>query len=119
MTTRARTEKACTQLTVSIAANTCESEVIDFRRYSNMLLHMPAAWTAANIGFKVSTTKTGTFIPLYQDATLIQVQNCTVSLAFVAPSQVAYGRYVRLWSQSSGSDVDQGADRSILLELSS
>ena len=45
--------------TVSMATNL--SLVINKSRYRNMLIFMPATWTAADITFAVSSTKTGTF----------------------------------------------------------
>ena len=49
-------------LTVTMATNL--SIVIDKSHYKNILIFMPATWTAADITFAVSNTKTGTFSKL-------------------------------------------------------
>ncbi len=50
-------------LTVTMA-NNVPSIVIDKSHYKNMLIIMPATWTAADITFTVSSTKTGSFSKL-------------------------------------------------------
>ena len=95
------------------------SQEVDFREYSMMVIHMPAAWTAAFIGFTVSTTTGGTFLPLYdEDGNLVQTATAAVSTAIAAPPELAGCRFVKLWSQDgAGANVAQGGDRVMLLDL--
>ena len=53
--------------TVTIANGAALADAIDMRRYSFLIVHMPAAWTAASIGFHVSDSLGGTYEPLYGD----------------------------------------------------
>lgn len=92
---------------------------IDFQEYSMMVIHMPAVWTAANIGFHVSTTTGGTFIPLYDDnGNLVQTAAAVISTAIAAPAELAGCRFVKLWSQDgAGANTNQGGDRVMALDL--
>lgn len=95
------------------------SEEIDFREYTMMVIHMPAAWTAAFIGFHVSTTTGGTFLPLFDEhGNYVQTATAVISTAISAPAELAGCRFVKLWSQDgAGANVAQGAERTLLLDL--
>ena len=92
---------------------------IDFRSFSMMTIHMPAAWTPASMGFKVSTESGGTFIPLYdENGNLVQITSPAVDKAYVAPAELAAVRFVKLWSQNgSGTNTNQGAARTLEVDL--
>lgn len=94
------------------------TEIIDMRDYSLLLVHMPAAWTSASIGFKVSSESAGTFLPLYDDnGTLVQIDSPAVDCAYSAPPEVAVCRFVKLWSQDgSASNTNQGAARALIVD---
>lgn len=105
--------------TVTIANGASQSGVIDLRYYTMMIIHMPAAWTAADIGFQVSTAEGGTYLPLYDDlGNIVMVDGPAVSRCYQAPPEIAGCAYVRLWSQNgAGVSVNQGAQRSITVFL--
>jgi len=106
-------------VTLTIAEGAALSDVLDFRFYAQGVVHMPDAWTAASIGFKVSPTPTGTFLPLYDAAgTLVEVTPA-VDKAYLLPAGVAGAGYVKLWSQTEGSDVVQVAAASLALFVKS
>lgn len=92
---------------------------IDMRPYAQMIIRMPAAWTAASIGFKVAEAADGTFLPLYDDdGNLVQIDSPSVSQAYVAPAPLGAGHFVKLWSQNgSGTNVAQGDDRTLGIDL--
>lgn len=94
---------------VTIAASANLSEAFDFRLYSMLTVHMPAAWTPASIGFKVATEEAGTFIPLYDDnGGLVQIDAPAVSKAYTAPPEFANVRWAKLWSQDgAGANTNQ------------
>jgi hypothetical protein len=108
-----------TTVDVTIANGASLSQAIDFRQFSLMTVRMPATWTAASIGFKVSDTAGGTFSPLYDDGgSLVQISSPTANNAYVAPAEVAAGHWVKLWSQNgSGSDTNQAAARTLAVDL--
>jgi hypothetical protein len=92
---------------------------IEMRAFSQMVVHMPAAWTAASIGFKVSNDENGTFLPLYDDdGNLVQIDSPSASQAYVAPAALAAAHWVKLWSQNgSGTNTAQAADRTFTVDL--
>ena len=96
-------------------------QAIRMRNYAYLGVIMPALWTAASLGFKVSNTSNGTFVALYdQDGVLVQIDSPSAALAYVAPPEVAAWNYVKLWSQDgAASDEAQAADRIFLVGLKS
>jgi len=108
-------------VTVTIVNGKALSNAFDFSYLTMGVLHMPSAWTAASIGFKVSSESGGTFQPLYdQDGGLVQISSPAAGKAYALPAELAGAMYVKLWSQNgSGTDTNQGAERSIVLDLKS
>ncbi len=109
------------QVVAVIPNATAISQAIDMRPYVMGLVHMPAVWTAASIGFKVSPTEGGTFVALYdKNAVLVQVSSPLINLSYVFPAEVAGCLWIKLWSQDgSASDTNQGAERSLKVDLKS
>jgi hypothetical protein len=107
--------------TVTIAISGNLSGAIDMRRYSMLIVHMPAAWTAASIGFKVSSSDAGTFQALYDDdGDLVQIDSPAASASYQANAEVAGAHWVKLWSQNgSGTNTAQAAARTLVLDLKS
>jgi len=95
------------------------STVIPWSEYTGAVIHMPAAWTSASIGFTVSSTADGTFLPLYDDdGTLVQIDAPAVDCAYNCPPELFAARFVKLWSQNgSGTLTAQGAARTIVVDL--
>jgi len=108
-----------TTATVYILNGAAVSGEIDMRLYTMLIVHMPAAWTAASLGFQVSPTSGGTFQPLYDDlGNLVQIAGSTTSRSYQAPPELAGCRYVKLWSQNgTGTNTNQAADRAIGVSL--
>jgi len=94
------------------------TEIIDMRDESMLVVHMPAAWTSASIGFKVSSQAAGTFLPLYDDnGNLVQIDSPAVDCAYVAPADVAACRFVKLWSQDgAAANTNQNAARVLIVD---
>ena len=107
--------------TVTIAATAHLSNPIDFRSFAGGIIHMPAAWTAASIGFHVSSTVDGTFLPLFDDDdTLVQIDSAAVDQAYQINDEVFGAHYVKLWSQDgSEGDTAQAAARTLIVDLKS
>lgn len=105
---------------VTIPNGTALSNIIDFREYAYAIVHMPAVWTAADIGFQVSSELDGTFLPLYDDAgALVEISSPAVDQAHAVPVEVLAARFVKLWSQNAGVDANQGAARSLIIDMKS
>ena len=125
MTQQVRQTRAFTHQLVSIVDNTCESAPIDVRAFHTMQVHIPAAWTAAVLGVKVSPVKDTTFKPLYvmpyrHTVPLIRPEICSVTAGQVYqfPAGIAGSGFIRLWSGDGvGGDEDQTADRVLGVSL--
>jgi hypothetical protein len=105
----------------SIPINTAISTVICMADYSGGSVITPAAWTAANIGFKVCDTGAGTFVPLRdQTGNLVQITGVQASEAdaYPLPDELFGCLYFELWScTAAGADTNQGAARSLTVVL--
>lgn len=125
MTTEITQTRAFTHLLVTIVDSTCESEPIDVRPFHTMQVHIPAGWTAAALGIKVSPVENTTFKPLYvlpyrHSTPIIRPEICSVSPNTVYQFQpgVAGSGFVRLWSNDgAGVNEDQAADRVLGVSL--
>jgi len=93
-----------------------------FRFYPNFagLLHMPATWTAADIGFLVSASSDGTYQPLYDRlGNLVVISGPVADRAYNLPSELTGSLFVKLWSNTAGVNEAQGGDRQFALDLKS
>lgn len=110
---------------VTIASGAALSDAFDMRPYSGGVLQMPAAWTAAYIGFKVYHEATGTYLPLYDDnGALVLIGDTdgptqpTADNAYALPPALFGAHLVKLWSQDgAGVDANQGADADFVIAL--
>ena len=106
---------------VTIAAGGNLSNAIDFSKMTMMTFRMPAVWTAASIGFKVSASESGVFLPMYDDAgDLVQIDNPLINRSYSSPPALSVAHWVKLWSQNgTGTNTAQGAARTISVDLKS
>ena len=102
-----------------IASGASLSGAIDMRKLTMGVLHMPAAWTAASIGFHVCSTQGGSFQPLYdKNGSLVQISSPAAACAYVLPADLAGCHWIKLWSQDgAGSGANQAAARSFTLDM--
>ena len=92
---------------MTIANAAALSDAFDMRDYAGGNLYMPAAWTAASIGFHIAKDLGGTYIPLYDQA-------------YNLPKDLFACSFVKLWSQDgAASGTNQAAARTIIIELKS
>lgn len=114
--TRGNTQKALT-----IANGAAITDALPMLRHTDGILLMPAAWTAASVGFQFSNAETGTYYKLYdRDGNLVQIDSPAAANAYALPAEVFTAPWVKLWSQDgSGSDENQGAARTLTLLLKS
>ena len=104
-------------LTATIANGAALSDAIQLSGHQLAAIQMPAAWTAASIGFHVSHDGV-TYVPLYKQdgSTLVAITLPTADKAFGLDDGIvdlAPWNYVKLWSQTGGAGVNQGAERII------
>jgi hypothetical protein len=109
---------------ITILSGEAESETLDFGNYAGGMVLVPSAWTAANIGFKVSRLNNGTYNILRDDIGVpVQISTILTSGArwYTLPSELYGAKFVRLWSKSTVSatetDTNQGAERELELLL--
>ena len=106
---------------MTIANAAALSDAFDMRDYAGGNLYMPAAWTAASIGFHIAVDKAGTYYPFYDNtATIVEIAGPAVDQAYTLPKELFAAQFVKLWSQDgAGSGTNQGAARTIVVELKS
>ena len=111
-------ERGHTSVTLTIAPSGNESTPLATHQYAGGIVHMPAAWTSASLGFKVASEVTGTFLPLYDEyGSLVQITP-SASRAYNLPEAIFAARYIKLWSQNgSGTNTAQEAARSLIVDL--
>ena len=114
-----RIERQFTQQTVTIASGAHHSDEFYFAPYTFLSVEMPSAWDSADIGFEVSRTSGGTFVPLYDEhGNVVRIDGPSTDQMHSAPAEVAGQMYVRLWSEDgSGGDTNQTADRELGLVM--
>lgn len=109
-----------TTKTAVIAESGSLSGEVDLEGYSISHIVMPAAWTAANITFAVSTTTGGTFVPLYDESGSEVTSVVAASGAYAQDANAGklFGiRYIKLRSGTNASAVTQTAARTLTLLL--
>jgi len=113
--------RGTTSKSLTIANGEAVTEAFEMANHAGGIVLMPAAWTAASIGFQISTTAGGTFYPLYDsDGSLVEISSPAVDNAYSIPAEVFGAAWVKLWSQDgAASDTNQGAERTIGVILKS
>jgi hypothetical protein len=112
-------------MSVTIPSGAALSEALDIRSYEKGYIILPSAWTAANIGFQVSTGNEDTFVILRAEgsANPLQITNLptAASRAFTLPAELFSVPFIKLWSKSTTAatetDTNQAADRLIEVNL--
>jgi hypothetical protein len=101
-----------TVLTVTIADNAAISGAFQLTPFFGGIVIAPAAWIAANMGFQVCDTETGTYVVLRDDALNqpVQIENISTSAAraYKIPNAIFPAQWVKLWSKSAtaGTETD-------------
>lgn len=106
--------------TVTIPAGESVSDAVDVFSYRCIAIIMPSSWTAANLTFKVSSTLTGTYNDLYDDAgtelTALAAASRVISID-AGSGVMGPVRYLQIRSGTSGTPVVQTAARTLTLLL--
>ena len=106
---------------MTIANGAALSDAFDMTDYAGGQVLMPAAWTAASIGFQVASSSGGTYYPLHDDdGTLVQIDSPAVDKAYQLPIELFGCFWVKLWSQDgAASGTNQAAARTVIVQLKS
>jgi hypothetical protein len=110
-----------TTKTVTIAESASLSAEVDLEGAALVGIHMPAAWTAANLTFQVAPTSGGTFYDAYDDGgTEINVTAAAqryIGLLSDDALSLSAARFLKIRSGTTGTPVNQAAARTLTLVL--
>ena len=102
------------EVTVSSGASLSESINLGSTRLSAIM--MPADWTAADLTFQASPNSGGTYHNLYDEADAeVVVQAAEDRYIILSPDVWSGVRNLKIRSGTSGTPVNQAADRAITL----
>jgi hypothetical protein len=106
---------------VTIPNGTADSNAIKFKDGFVIGVEFPAAWTAANLGFEVSSDEGTTYVDTYDDDGEIRKDQAGASRTILFLNRpVPIPGYIRAKSiaNADGADVNQAADRVLKLYIS-
>jgi hypothetical protein len=100
---------------ITIASGAALSEAIrgDDLLGNAGMVYIPA-WTAASLGFKISDTENGAYVPLRNEfGSLVEITGIQTAAAgwYKLPTEMMGAAWFKLWSETSGSDTNQGSAR--------
>lgn len=103
-----------------IASGAAVSGEVDLRGLIVCGVYMPAAWTTANLTFQVADTdndgNSGTFADVYtENGTEVNVSAAASRYIQIDPTTFAGAAYLKVRSGTTGTPVNQGADRTLKL----
>lgn len=102
-------------MNVVIKDQTSLSNPVDLRENRLVGFIMPAAWTAANLTFVGAVDEDDTYHPIYDAAGNELVVTAAASRVIVDIPELAVCRFLKVRSGTSGTPVNQQADRTIKL----
>ncbi len=103
---------------VTISSGAALSSSVNLGGRTLVGIMMPTAWTAANLTFKASIDRGSNFYDCYDDAaTEIIVQAAASRYLAVPPTDFLGMMYIQVRSGTTGTPVNQGADRELNLVL--
>lgn len=113
--------KAFTTITTTIANAASLSGEISLDAWTLEAIIIPAAWTTASLTFQAAEASGGTYNNIYDDGgnetTVAAAVDRYISLTGVDKEALAAARWLKVRSGTSGSAVNQGAERTIRLVL--
>jgi hypothetical protein len=104
----------------TIANGESLSNVINVDGFKYFRFYMPSSWTAANLTFKESYASDKDYQDMYDDASTevnIPVSTSRVVVADVNALKLAGAKYIKLRSGTTGTPVNQAAERKIYIVL--
>lgn len=104
-----------TSVDTLIASGTSLSAAIDLRGTTMVGVIMPASWTTANLSFQASVDGQNYYDIYDMSGTEESVAADASRFIAINPSELAGVRYIKLRSGTTGTPVNQGADRTLSL----
>lgn len=108
-------------ITATIDNGESLSGEVDLTRHRIRAIHMPSAWTAANLTFQAAAYPSGTFNDVYDDAgnelQITAAASRAILLTSDADKQIANLGVVKIRSGTTGAPVNQDAARTLSLEI--
>ena len=103
-------------ITATIASGTAITGSIDLKDQPILAVRIPASWTTANLTFQGSQDGTNFFdvYNLYGDEFTAVVGGAS-RYVVMSPFDFQWARYIKIRSGTTGTPVNQGADRSLLI----
>jgi hypothetical protein len=102
-----------TTIAATISSGQSLSSEIDLGGYRNIAIQMPSSWDTANLTFQGSTVSSGTFQNIYDSAGNELTLIAAASHAIADIPELAPFRYIKIRSGTSGTPVNQSANRTI------
>lgn len=107
---------------VTITIGGSQSGVIDKSHYKNMLIIMPAAWSAAGITFLVSDNPTSGFVKLLNDGgtevALTAAASTAIAMSGAVKEALESAMFIKIRSGTAATPVNQTVGRSLTIILS-
>lgn len=110
-------ENASTTKSSTIANGAALSAEIDLESYRQIAIYMPSTWTTANLTFQGSNVTGGTFQNIYDSAGNELTITAAASRILTDIPELSPFRYIKIRSGTSGTPVNQGGARTIILIL--
>lgn len=104
-------------VTATIANGASLSDEIDLGGSSMQTILMPAVWTAASLTFQIAEASGGTWRNVYDDSGTEVAVTTAASRAIPMPAELAGARFIKIRSGTSGTPVNQGGARSLVVLL--
>lgn len=101
-------------VTATIANGESLSDAIDLTGYSLVAIVMPSVWTAANLTFQAGATAAA-LADVYDSSGELSVTAAASRFITVSPDAFVALRHLKVRSGTTGSPVNQAAERSITL----
>lgn len=103
------------RLTATIANGQAITASIYLRDQPLVAIQMPASWTAANLTFQGSNDNTNFFDVYNLDGDEYTVTAAASRYIVLSPFEFQWARYIKIRSGTTGTPVNQSADRTIVL----
>lgn len=103
------------RLTATISNGQAITASIYLRDQPLVAIQMPASWTAANLTFQGSNDNTNFFDVYNLDGDEYTVTAAASRYIVLSPFEFQWARYIKIRSGTTGTPVNQSADRTIVL----
>ena len=96
------------------SGSSATSAALDTRLTAALMVYVPAGFTG-DLAFQVSATEDGTFTALYDESNALISITVTAGRWYAVPAKVFAAHFLKLFSHTSGTPGNQGADCVLLI----